>query len=72
MVNLIIQVSKVKDLGYKNLVLGKIPFEPMTDQAFEIFWEIFLVTVVEFVSSLRSKAYRELQQFCVVFSIYSG
>ena len=32
----------------------------------------FLVTVAELVSSLWSKANRDLQQFCVVSSIYSG
>ena len=56
----------------KDLQGIKYSFEPMTGQALEIFCEIFLVTAAESVSSLWSKGHRELQQFCVVFSIYSG
>ena len=44
----------------------------MTDQVFgNILWNV-LVTVAKFVSSLWSKAHRELQQFCVVFMMNSN
>ena len=55
------RADMVKDLGYK-----------WQTRLLTIFCGIFLVTVAEFVSSLWSKAHWELQQFCVVFSVYSG
>ena len=69
---LLTTADMVKDLGYKNLVLGKILLWTYERLGFSgnILWN-FLATVAEFVSSLWCKANPDLQQFYVVCSIYS-